>query len=203
MNLFGGWLVIGLVCQCHLVNSRAGAHATKQQERFMTTTALTPSRAITPATQRSYPLLRVLTWEFRRFSANRIFWFQALGFFCLLLLVQFLFNSEVANHTFSGLVAATSPWGLLQYLPLGALTFLCMLLPFVTADGVTRDLTRRAHELLMTTSLPNWAYVWGRYLAALVMSLGLAILLLAAILGLGWVRHLTDTSYPAPEIGPV
>jgi ABC-type transport system involved in multi-copper enzyme maturation permease subunit len=169
----------------------------------MTTTALTTSRALTPATQRSYPLLSVLTWEFRRFSANGIFWFQALGFFCLLLLVQFLFNSSVGNRTFSGSVAATSPWGLLQYLPLGALMFLCMLLPFVNADGVARDLTRRTHELLMTTSLPNWAYVWGRYLAALVMSLGLAILLLAAIFGLGWVRHLTDTSYPAPEIGPV
>src|SRR5256884_3560350 len=52
-------------------------------------------------------------------------------------------------------------------------------------DGVTRDLNRRTHELLMTTALPTWAYVWGRYLAGLVMSLGLALLLLASILGMG------------------
>jgi ABC-type transport system involved in multi-copper enzyme maturation permease subunit len=169
----------------------------------MSTTALITSRALAPATQPAQSLLRVLTWEFRRLSASRIFWFQALGFFCLVLLVQLLFNSTVANRTFSGAVAATSPWGLLQYLPLGALMMLCTLLPFVTADGVSRDLTRRTHELLMTTSLPNRAYVWGRYLAALVMSLGLALLLLAAILGLGWLRQLTDSSYPAPAIGPV
>ncbi len=80
---------------------------------------------------------------------------------------------------------------------------LALLLPFVTADGVTRDLSRRTHELLMTTALPSWAYVWGRYLAGLVMSLGLALLLLASILGMGWLLHLTVTDYPAPEIGTV
>ena len=72
-----------------------------------------------------------------------------------------------------------------------------LLLPFVTADGVTRDLHRRTHELLMTTALPSWAYVWGRYL----VSLGLALLSLAAILGMGWLLHLTITDYPLPEIG--
>ena len=80
---------------------------------------------------------------------------------------------------------------------------LVLLLPFVTADGVTRDLHRRTHELLMTTALPTWAYVWGRYLAGLVMSLGLALLLLASILGMGWLLHLTVADYPAPEIGAV
>jgi ABC-type transport system involved in multi-copper enzyme maturation permease subunit len=78
-----------------------------------------------------------------------------------------------------------------------------MLLPFVNADGVTRDLHRHTHELLLATALPTWAYVWGRYLAGLVMSLGLALLSLASILGMGWLLHLTVTDYPAPEIGSV
>src|SRR5260370_13200194 len=85
-------------------------------------------------------------------------------------------------------------------LPSGPLMLLGMLLPFVNADGVTRDLSRRTHELLMATALPTWAYVWGRYLAGLVMSLGLAGLVLASILGMGWLLHLTITHSPLPEI---
>jgi len=107
-----------------------------------------------------------------------------------------------SGEVLSGFVAGTSAGGLLRTLPT-ILVVLALLLPFVTADGVTRDLNRRTHELLMTTALPSWTYVWGRYLAGLVMSLGLALLLLASILGMGWLLHLTVTDYPAPEIGTV
>ena len=164
-----------------------------------------PDRRIT-TTERSSPLLNVLLWELRRFCASRLFWLQALGFFCFLL---FLTWAQQAPERFAtihgtvaldGFVAGTSAWGLLHTLPL-ALVLLVLLLPFVTADGVTRDLSRRTHELLMTTVLPTWAYVWGRYLIGLLLSLGLALLLLAAILGMGGLLHLTVTDYPAPEIG--
>jgi ABC-type transport system involved in multi-copper enzyme maturation permease subunit len=110
---------------------------------------------------------------------------------------------QTSAFIFNGSVAITSPWGLVSQLPSGLLVMLCLVLPFVNADGVSRDLSRRTHELLMTTPLPNWAYVWGRYLVGLLMSLGLALLLLAAILGLGLLFHLTGTDYPSPEIGPV
>jgi ABC-type transport system involved in multi-copper enzyme maturation permease subunit len=83
------------------------------------------------------------------------------------------------------------------------LVLLVLLLPFVTADGVTRDLQRRTHELLMRTALPTWAYVWGRYLIGLLMSLGLAVLLLAAIPGMGLLLHLTIPAYPLPQTGTV
>ena len=45
--------------------------------------------------------------------------------------------------------------------------------------------------------------MWGRYLAVLLMSLGLALALLAAyfVLGAGW--HLIVPAYPLPEIGSV
>jgi hypothetical protein len=55
----------------------------------------------------------------------------------------------------------------------------------------------------MTTTLPTRAYVWGRYLMGLLVSLGLALLLLVAIVGMGWLLHLSVTDYPAPEIGAV
>jgi ABC-type transport system involved in multi-copper enzyme maturation permease subunit len=175
----------------------------------MTTTALTDSRKPTPAIQRPHPLLSVLAWELRRFRASRLFWIQALCFFMLLLFVLWLGRKPSAfkignpGLEFDGFVAGTSAWGLLNLLPTGLLVLLVFLLPFVTADGVTRDLQRRTHELLMTTALPTRAYVWGRYLMGLLVSLGLALLMLAAILFMGLLLHLTVTDYPAPELGNV
>ncbi|GHO46075.1 ABC transporter permease subunit [Ktedonospora formicarum] len=158
------------------------------------------------------PLARVLVWELRRFCASRLFWFQALGFFGFLLLMTWALrapeqtdihmSNEGGSESLSGFVAGTSAGGLLHTLPI-ILVVLVLFLPFVAIDGVTRDLNRRTHELLMTTALPTWAYAWGRYLAGLIISLGLAILLLLSILGMGWLLHLTVTNYPAPEFGTV
>jgi hypothetical protein len=169
----------------------------------MSITTLTSAGQQTRPIERPRPLLSVMAWELRRFGANRLFWLQALGFFCLLLFLawasrapqQFFFG---ANGGISAFAAGTSAWGLLTNLPL-ALVLLGLLLPFATVDGVTRDLSRRTHELLMTTALPTWAYVWGRYLTCLLLSLGLAVLSLAAFLGMGWLLHLTVTDYTTPE----
>jgi ABC-type transport system involved in multi-copper enzyme maturation permease subunit len=150
-----------------------------------------------------------MAWELRRSCTSRLLWLQALGFFCLSSFViwaqqiPLTLNHAHANVPFFGFVAGTSAWGLLMILPSGTLMLLGLLLPFVNADGVTRDLHRHTHELLLATALPTWAYVLGRYLAGLVMSLGLALLLLAAILGMGLFLHLTIADYPAPEIGIV
>jgi ABC-type transport system involved in multi-copper enzyme maturation permease subunit len=176
----------------------------------MNITTLTSLGQQTRSIQRQSPLLSVMAWELRRFRASRLFWFQALGFFGFLLFMTWALQAPEhfgagnvnSGDLFSGFVAGTSAGGLLRTLPT-VLVVLVLLLPFVTADGVTRDLNRRTHELLLTTALPTWAYVWGRYLAGLVMSLGLALLLLASILGMGWLLHLTVTDYPAPEIGTV
>jgi ABC-type transport system involved in multi-copper enzyme maturation permease subunit len=154
--------------------------------------------------------LNVMAWEFRRFFASRLFWFQALGLFGFLLLMtwalkmpmQFGRPAQAGQEALDGFVAGTSAGGLLHTLPI-VLVVLVLFLPFITADGVTRDVNRRTHELLMTTTLPTWAYVWGRYLVGLVISLGLALLLLASILGMGGLLHLTVTDYPLPQIGAV
>ncbi|HZC76423.1 MAG TPA: ABC transporter permease [Ktedonobacterales bacterium] len=168
----------------------------------MSTLALTRVRQQALAIRRPHPLLNVMTWELRRFRASRLFWLQVLGLFCLLVLLTWAqaTNDQFSIQTASAFIPGTSAWGLLLILPV-TLLLLVVLLPFITADGVTRDLQRRTHELLMTTALPSWAYVWGRYLVGLLMSLGLATLLLAAILGMGAVLHLTIVDYPAPVIG--
>jgi ABC-type transport system involved in multi-copper enzyme maturation permease subunit len=165
------------------------------------------SRRIT-TTRRNSPLLNVLSWELRRFRASRLFWFQALGLFCFLLFLTWALHASQGYATVSNnvqitaFVAGTSTGGLLHTLPT-VLLVLVLFLPFVTADGVRRDLSRRTHELLMATALPTWAYVWGRYLAGLLMSLGLALLLLASILGMGGLLHLTVADYPLPQTGAV
>ena len=173
----------------------------------MTITALTGTEQPARVIQRPRLLVRVMAWEFRRFQASRLLWLQALGFFGLSLFltwsqqIPLTLNHAHANVPFFGFVAGTSAWGLFMTLPTGPLLLLGMLLPFVNADGVRRDLSRRTHELLMATALPTWAYVWGRYLSGLLLSLGLALLLLAALLGMGLFLHLTITDYPLPEIG--
>jgi len=170
----------------------------------MSTLALTISRQQTRTIQRTHPVLAVMGWEFRRFRASRFFWLQALGLFCFLVLLTWAqaTREQVSEGSPVGFIAGTSAWGLVHTLPT-TLTLLVLFLPFITIDGVTRDFQRRTHELLMTTALPSWAYVWGRYLVGLLMSLGLATLLLVAILGTGTVQHLTTTYYPAPVLGNV
>jgi len=175
----------------------------------MSITALVSTGQQTRSLDKSPRLfLSVMTWEFRRFRASRLFWFQALGFFCFSFFLTWVQRatdnfSQVNVKTgvlLSGSVAGTSAEGLLHTLPT-SLVVLVLFLPFVTVDGVTRDLQRRTHELLLTTALPTWAYVWGRYLMGLMMSLGLAVLFLVATLGMGGLLHLTVTDYPAPAIG--
>lgn len=170
----------------------------------MSVTTLTNTRQQTRAIARPHPLLSVLTWELRRFSASRLFWLQALGLFCFLLGLTWLAGTamHLSTRNADGFIPGTSTWGLLLTLPTTVL-LLVLFLPFVTADGVTRDLTRRTHELLMTTAVPSWAYVWGRYLTGLLISLGLAVLLLAAILGMGLLQHLTIPAYPTPQVDAV
>ncbi|HLV98673.1 MAG TPA: ABC transporter permease [Ktedonobacterales bacterium] len=174
------------------------------------TTALIASRKPTQAIGRTHPLLAVLAWELRRLLASRLFWIQALGCFCLALF--FIGATQGPGHipanasrgsVFDISVAGTSVWGLLLSLQAGLLLLPGLLLPFVNADGVTRDLQRRTHELLMTTALPSRAYVWGRYLVGLLVSLGLAVLLLFAILVMYLLLHLTVPTDPPPQVGAV
>jgi hypothetical protein len=171
-------------------------------------TQATPHAALStqnaPNRARPNPLFTVLAWELRRFRASRLFGLQALGFFCFLLFLTWAqaMADQYSTREASAFIAGTSAYGLLLTLPT-MLLLLVLLLPFVNADGVRRDLQRRTHELLMSTALPSWAYVWGRYLIGLLMSLGLAVLLLVAILGIGVLLHLTVPAYPLPQAGAV
>lgn len=185
----------------------------------MGSTALTGMSQQTEIAGPCRPMLRVMSWELRRFFASRLFWLQALGFFSFCLVMtwvmhapeSFGFGLVASAHgaaspgkggaaSLSGFVAGTSARGLLHALPL-FLMVLVLFLPFIAVDGVTRDVHRRTHELILTTAVPSRAYVWGRYLISELMSLGLALLLLIAIYGMGWLLHFSIAGYPPPHIG--
>jgi len=156
-----------------------------------------------------------MVWEVRRLRASRLFWIQALCFFCLLLFMiwsdhgpsTFMtrYESPTLSYAFSGNIPYVSPARLSYQLHRTALLLLLMTLPFLCADGVARDLRRHTHELVMTTSIPTWAYVLGRYLMVLGLSLGLGVELLAAILVMGLALHLSvgGPEYALPQVGPV
>jgi ABC-type transport system involved in multi-copper enzyme maturation permease subunit len=156
---------------------------------------------------RSHPLLQVLGWELRRLGANRSTWIMIPAVFAVAFALE-LFVGRAQSVTIpsaDGLrtfaLAYTSNWGLYNILPETPGIFLGMYLPFLNVDGVARDLRRRTHELLMSTAIPSWAYVGGRFLSGLLLSLGIACLVLLAIFAQAALAHLVQPDvYLSPDL---
>lgn len=143
-------------------------------------------------------LIRVSTWELRRCQASRLFWLQICVLFAGVLLITWLLRASAYYGRYR--IDETSSAGLFVLLPIH-LTWLVLLLPLLTAESVTRDYQRRTRELLMLSTLPAWISVWGRYLASLLISLGLALLVLLATLTMEALLHLSVATYPPPRVG--
>src|SRR5258707_6698924 len=124
-----------------------------------------------------YFLVTVLRWELRRVGASRFTWGVAIVSFLVFLVLLWGFQRDTSfslascQSNVSGRLAGTSLLGLALTLPQVSVLLFGVLPPFVAGDGVALDLNRRTHELMMTTPVPTWAYVWGRYLAGIALSL--------------------------------
>src|SRR5260221_5771426 len=157
-------------------------------------------------TRRIPSFLDVTAWEARRFLAsrsNRRLIFLALALF-LLFMWLFKYGDTVGfsrgpGFNFIFQVSGTTAWGLAGWFALFT-ALLSLLLPFMNAVGVAHDVKDRTYELLMSTPVPTWAYVTGRFLFCLLASLGLALLLLASVLLMGLVSHLTQKDYLPPQV---
>jgi hypothetical protein len=68
-------------------------------------------------------------------------------------------------------------------------------------DGIARDQKERLHEVLMATRVPTAAYVWGRFLAMLTASVGLAVLVLLAFTSMGRLLARLHPDIPSPSLG--
>jgi ABC-type transport system involved in multi-copper enzyme maturation permease subunit len=154
------------------------------------------------------PLVTVLSWELRRLAATRSTWIIVAIVFVVTCLVELAFRGATDyTISYANGTARTfwidwgSNYGLFNTLPQSPGVVLGLYLPFLAADGVARDLKRRTHELLMTTSIPSRAYVWGRYLSALVLGVGLACVMLLALVSLAALRHLAQPDiYLTPDL---
>lgn len=157
-------------------------------------------------TQRLNPLIAVIAWELRRLRANRRNWLLAGGvlLFCMALMG---FKNSWARPVTDGaigetvLIVGTSAIGLPYLIIFSALFMFGLVIPFISTEGVARDYKERMHELLMTTPVTAPIYVLGRFLAVLLVNLGLALLLLASVLATTWFLHLTQIGYPLPDLG--
>lgn len=146
----------------------------------------------------------VALWELRRYAAGKSTWvmFAAVfGFFAFLTwymrsitLVTYFLPEPAAVA-----VTGTSAWGMVRTIIMVMLLAFGMFLPFVAAGGVARDLKQRTHEIVMSAAVSTRAYVWGRYLAVLIMGLGLALLMLLGIFVTGYALHL-GPDYPPPNV---
>lgn len=159
------------------------------------------------SSRHSNPLVTVASWELRRLGAARSTWIIAFLVFALACLIELVFGTASQQTIPSDFGPRTfwidwgSDFGLLHTFPIVIGMGLALFTPFLSTDGVARDLKRHTHELLMTTSLPSWAYVWGRYLSSLLMSLGLACLVLLAIIAVNLSRHqIQPDLYLAPDL---
>ncbi len=162
------------------------------------------------SSRRSNPLVTVASWELRRLGAARSTWIIAFLVFALAFLIELIFGAASQQTIPSNFGPRTvwidwgSDFGLLHTLPIVIGMGLALFTPFLSTDGVARDLKRRTHELLMTTALPSWAYVWGRYLSSLLLSLGLACLVLLAIIVVNLSRHqIQPDLYLTPDISGI
>jgi ABC-type transport system involved in multi-copper enzyme maturation permease subunit len=152
------------------------------------------------------PLLTVTAWELRRMAASRATWGTAAliaGFFLFvawLLRSISLVNYFYLEEPFSLSLTGSSAWGLIRVLPRTMLLILGVLLPFVAAELVSRDLKRRTHEIIMSTPIPTWAYVWGRFLAGLAASTLLSLFPILAVALVGYAASLL-AAYSLPNLG--
>lgn len=168
-----------------------------------------------PTGPRPHPILVVLGWELRRMIQDK----RTAGVIPGLLFVLFgliVLARQSATTLNYGVVqipgaaplqlyvtiTGTSAWGMSSTLPRLLLLVLGLFLPFVAGSLVAHDLQQRTHETLMTTAIPTGAYVMGRYLAGLVLCLGLAGVLLTAIVTVGLGLYVVGRA-PAPALGPI
>lgn len=146
------------------------------------------------------PLVNVWQWELRRIGSNRVNWALAGVTFLFLLGMMYWKHAWLMGGESSQTLVfyGTSSAGMLLEFVNVLLLVTALILPFLVTEGVARDQKQRIHEILMSTPLPSWAYVWGRFLAVVSMALGLAVLVLITQIGMGNLLHYQHPVYPAP-----
>lgn len=181
----------------------------------MTTPTAAPAKLGRFSAARPHPILAVLGWELRRMGRDKRtagvipgLLFVLCGLIVLARQTATTLNYGVVQTAGAAprylyiTISGTSAWGLSSTLPRLLLLVFGLCLPFVAGSLVARDVSQRTHETLMTTAIPTWAYVVGRYLAGLALCLGLAGVLLTAMVAVALGLYEAGRA-PAPALGPM
>ncbi|HZU71067.1 MAG TPA: hypothetical protein VFA09_27575 [Ktedonobacteraceae bacterium] len=163
-------------------------------------TSLTSSKSVgaSPLSPARHPnsLVTVIRWELRRLAFAWSTWLIPLLVFALASMLELALGTNTDPQTVTTAFGVRtfgidwlSTYGLFHTTPTYLGMVMALFIPFLCTDAVARDLKRRTHELLMTTAIPSWAYVGGRYLVSLLMSLGLACVMLLSIISVALLLH--------------
>jgi ABC-type transport system involved in multi-copper enzyme maturation permease subunit len=149
--------------------------------------------------------LSVGGWELRRVLAARSTLLLAAGIVAFFMALtafkhQWLVPLDDRGHVLMTLYGSTALGQVLQVVAV-VVTFFGLLVPFLAADGVAREYRQRTHELVMTTAVPGWALVAGRFVAVLVQTVAAALLALAGTLAAQALVHAAQPDFPAPDAG--
>lgn len=151
---------------------------------------------LSSSARRPNSLVTVMRWELRRLAAARSTRLIPLLVFVLACLVELTIGTNTDPQTVASAFGSRtfgldwlSTYGLFHTMPTFLGLVIALFIPFLCTDAVARDLKRRTHELLMTTAIPSWAYVCGRYLVSLLLSLSLACVMLLAIIAVALLMH--------------
>ncbi|HMA34426.1 MAG TPA: hypothetical protein VKY74_08065 [Chloroflexia bacterium] len=144
------------------------------------------------------PVGAVVEWELRRFAAHRGLWLLGGCLFAIFaglipLMHPLMSSTFVGPDTLLPLLWFVEVVGGFEALKI-AVVVLCMGL-------LASEVQHRTHELVMATALPTGAYVWGRWLAGLILCGGLSLLLLGGVLTGAWIVNLVDPANSLPPNG--
>jgi ABC-type transport system involved in multi-copper enzyme maturation permease subunit len=170
----------------------------------MSETEAVAARPLAEAQRSQATAVTVCAWELRRLLARRSTLVAALVlalFFVSIVLIkhQWTLPLDPASPQSVSILGSTA-FGQVYEMVGVLLLFLGMVVPFLTTDAVARDRKQRVHELLMATPLRTSAYVWGRYLAVLLVALLAAALMAVATVLTNVVLHAAQGSYPMPSL---
>jgi hypothetical protein len=142
-------------------------------------------------------------WELRRVVAARSTLLLIAGitvFFMALVAFkhQWLLPLDDRGHVLMTLYGSTALGQVYEVVAV-VITFFGLLVPFLAADGVAREHRQRTHELVMSTAVPGWTLVAGRFVAVLCQTLAAALLALAGTLAAQAIVHATQPDFPAAD----
>jgi ABC-type transport system involved in multi-copper enzyme maturation permease subunit len=149
-------------------------------------------------------LLTVVRWELRRLVADRATWLVVAFAVALCLGVAWIKHSwgrpvvdGVAGEMI--LIIGTTRVGLPYLMIEGLFVLFGPLIPFVATDGVAHDYRQRTDDLVLVTPVSTNAFVWGRYLAVLLVCLLMDLVLLGSVFVVGPLLHALDSRFPLPD----